>query len=201
MEPDWFEERERLEKLWGPWRKKVRARRLALTVTIPLDRTWSSIEKEFVLCFHDARGGDADRVFEGNLHMETERSLAARIRRSLPGLPIGKCENCGRRALLRNANLDICNIGDVPVVSLRCEPCVQRALTLTDRARTKRMRSMREGGFLYVLDMVLQSRADGREYFDQSFHRTKPGRAQAQAAARKHACKLVSFTVNPLTAF
>lgn len=201
MAADWFEERERLEKTWGRWTKKVRARGLALTVRIPLDRIWSSIEREFVLTFEDGRGGDTDRVFVATLRRETVRSLATRIRQSIPGLPIGACANCGRRALLRNANLDISNIGEVPVVRLCCEPCVQRALTLADRARTRMMRKMRREGFRYVLDMVLKSKADGREYFDQSFHTRRPGAADARKRARKHSCRLVSFTANPLSAW
>lgn len=196
---DWFSVREDLEKKWARWKKRVTAKGIPLTVTIPLDRTWQESETKTILCFRDKRNGEYDCIFKGPLAKQDLLSLSVLIKKSVSQLPIGKCASCRKQALLRAANDSISYLHEnLPSKIMMCEKCVQAAITKRSRDDQNFHRNKLAQGFVFVMNAVFESKKDRRQYYFREFYKTKPSRATALKEATKNSCKLVpgTLTVN-----
>lgn len=193
---NWFEARERLERKWAQWKMRVRAKGLSLTVTIPLERTWQESETKTILCFRDKRNGEHDCFFKKPLVKQDVSSLIVLIKKSVPMLPIGKCANCEKKALLRNAHDTISYLHeDLPSKAMMCEKCVQTAIANRDRDNQNLHRKKLKEGFVYVLNAVFESKKNCRQYYFRAFYKTKPSRSAALKEATKNSCKLIPGTL------
>ena len=194
MAKDWFQERLRLEEQWSTWRPACAVRGVRLTARLAFDRSVPRVEREFVLEVRDKRGGSHDVTVKARLARETVVSMNRRLRAARKDLPLGRCAQCGAKALLRNANLPTSYLGEEPVALLSCERCVQRTLAKAGKADEKLHRAKFRAGFRWVANAVFRRRADDREYFYREFFRTEPTPATVRARAREHACAVVALT-------